>query len=133
MKTTEILRKMRETLETEGWIQDALIRRFPVMIHYADRSEAVIRPVGMCSQGACLAAMGCDWMAVDAGDQIDRLERDSLPVAAILTRVIAEQYPERGHGYYADSWDTVIGFNDDKRTTLEDVYLVIDKAIAQET
>lgn len=132
METLEILRQMRERLESEGWIKDSLVRSFPVTTYYANQlfPETVTLPPGMCLEGACLVVRGWDVAAVGAAVTADKLEREALPVAKVLAAVIGEQYPGRGYGYFLDDWDVVTDFNDHPETTREDVFAVIDKSIA---
>lgn len=53
----------------------------------------------------------------------------TLPVAEALVTVIAEQFPERILVDEGSAWTKVVRFNDDENTTIEDVQMIVGKAI----
>lgn len=114
MNDREILEKMREYLTAETWIKD----RFA-----AAKGDEI---VGVCLQGACYLAAGHKFKGWT-------FDSSSLPdsLAFLLSKVIREQFPERYMSPFFDEWDVVVEFNDNPDTTLDNVHLVLDKAIAE--
>lgn len=122
MSSREILEEARRRLTGKTWIKYKFA---------AVRGEEI---KGMCMHGACWLASGGKF--VKNQDDIllklsGNLDGPISPISPVLARIIREQFPERAGETIFDSWDAVINFNDHPKTTLEDVHLVLDKAIAE--